>query len=130
PTATSTATPTATSTSTPTPSPTATSTATPSPTATFTPIPTSTSTPTPTATSTPTPTPTPVNHAPVVNAGPDQIIDWPANTVTLSGTVTDDGQPAGATVTSSWSQLSGPGTTTFADAASPSTSASFSAPGV
>src|SRR5207253_1445816 len=47
----------------------------------------------------------------------------------LSGTVTDDGLPTGVTVTSNWSKLSGPGTVTFANAASPATTASFDQPG-
>ena len=44
----------------------------------------------------------------------------------LNGTVTDDGLPTGSTVTSQWSQVSGPGTVTFTDATAPSTTASFS----
>src|SRR5438874_8470180 len=44
----------------------------------------------------------------------------------LAGTVTDDGVPAGVALTVSWTQVSGPGTTTFANAASASTTATFS----
>jgi hypothetical protein len=69
------------------------------------------------------------NQAPVVNAGPDQTITLPAG-ASLSGTVTDDGlpNPPGA-VTTTWSQVSGPGTTTFANPAARSTTATFSVPG-
>ena len=50
-------------------------------------------------------------------------------TATLNGTVTDDGLPAGSTLSSLWSQVSGPGTTTFEDALLSETVASFSASG-
>ena len=50
--------------------------------------------------------------------------------ITLSGSVSDDGLPAGATVTSVWSKVSGPGAVTFSSPASPVTTATFSAPGV
>src|SRR5688572_19428773 len=71
----------------------------------------------------------PVNQAPAVNAGPDQTITLPAS-ATLDGTVTDDGLPTppGA-VTTNWSEVSGPGTVTFADAAAQDTTVSFSAAG-
>ncbi len=72
----------------------------------------------------------PVNQAPVVNAGADQQVTLPA-TASLSGTASDDGLPAPpATLTTTWSQLSGPGTVTFGNANSLSTTASFSAGGV
>lgn len=70
------------------------------------------------------------NIEPQVSAGLDQTIVLPAG-VTLDGTVTDDGLPnPPAIVTSTWSQVSGPGTTTFVDSSSAATSASFSASGV
>jgi len=71
----------------------------------------------------------PVNHAPVVNAGPDQAITLPA-TAALSGTVSDDGlpNPPGA-VTTTWSKSSGPGTVTFAQPAARTTTAAFSEAG-
>ena len=50
---------------------------------------------------------TPTNIAPVVDAGPDQTITLPA-TAALDGTVSDDGLPAG-TLTTTWTQVSGPG---------------------
>ena len=53
-----------------------------------------------------------------------------ANSFALSATTTDDGLPASlGAITTTWSQLSGPGTTTFADASATTTSASFSDPG-
>ena len=72
----------------------------------------------------------PGNQAPVVNAGVDQTVTLPASAA-LVGTASDDGLPAPpATVTVTWSQVSGPGTTTFGNANSLSTSASFSVAGV
>ena len=65
-----------------------------------------------------------VNLAPVVDVGPDQSITLPANVVTLSGLVSDDGLP-GPTVTTLWTKISGPGPVTFADAAASTTTASF-----
>ena len=46
----------------------------------------------------------------------------------LEATVSDDGKPAGGTV-STWSKLSGPGVVTFGDTAGPDTTAQFAAPG-
>ena len=68
------------------------------------------------------------NQAPSANAGPDQNITLPAG-ATLNGTVSDDGLPAGAALTTQWSRISGPGTVTFANAATVNTTATFSAPG-
>jgi hypothetical protein len=69
------------------------------------------------------------NHAPVVNAGPDQSIKLPAQ-ATMQGSVTDDGLPnPPATATNTWSQVSGPGTATFADLHSLTTTVSFSGAG-
>ncbi len=66
------------------------------------------------------------NTAPVVNAGPDLQVPFPAD-ATLDGTLTDDGVPAAATTT--WSKVSGPGDVTFANANAVDTSASFSVEG-
>lgn len=72
----------------------------------------------------------PNNIAPRVSAGTDQTVVWPA-TATLSGEVSDDGFPMPpGTVTTSWSQYSGPGNITFGDANALSTTATFSAPGL
>jgi hypothetical protein len=72
----------------------------------------------------------PFNQAPLVNAGADQAITLPTSTVTLDGTVTDDGlpNPPGA-VTTTWIATSGPGTVTFGDAAAVDTTAMFSEAG-
>lgn len=70
-----------------------------------------------------------LNDPPSVGAGPDiEIIE--GGVASLQGTVADDGFPAvpGA-VTAQWAKVFGPGEVTFADAASPATSATFSEPG-
>ncbi|WP_041584612.1 Ig-like domain-containing protein [Syntrophus aciditrophicus] len=69
------------------------------------------------------------NLAPVVNAGADQTITFPGSAA-LAGTASDDGLPSPpATLTYSWSKVSGPGTVTFGSASSLATTASFSAAG-
>ena len=68
----------------------------------------------------------PANTAPVVNAGLDQNISFPAD-ATLNATVTDDGLVAALNFT--WSKESGPGTVIFANANAEDTTASFSAEG-
>ncbi|MFH1170076.1 MAG: hypothetical protein V1704_00710 [Candidatus Vogelbacteria bacterium] len=70
-----------------------------------------------------------VNQAPVVNAGVDQTISLP-NTAALDGTVSDDGLPnPPATITTTWSKITGPGTVTFENASAVDTTASFSLAG-
>jgi hypothetical protein len=64
---------------------------------------------------------------PVVNAGIDQSITLPEG-ATLDATVTDDGQPT-ANLTTTWTQTSGPGTTTFANPNAVDTTATFSTAG-
>ena len=72
----------------------------------------------------------PVNQAPVVAAGVDQSVTLPAS-ATLEGAASDDGLPSPpAALTTTWSQVSGPGTVTFQNPSSLSTAASFSAAGV
>jgi hypothetical protein len=70
------------------------------------------------------------NQPPSVSAGPDLAMILPA-AASLDGTVTDDGlpNPPGA-VTSTWSQVSGPGTVTFSDPNAVDTTASFSGRGL
>ncbi|MBZ5600924.1 MAG: hypothetical protein LAO79_01305 [Acidobacteriia bacterium] len=68
------------------------------------------------------------NSAPSVAAGSNQTVEFPLKVV-LNGTATDDGLPNG-TLNIAWTQVSGPGTTTFGNAASAATTASFSVPGV
>lgn len=68
------------------------------------------------------------NQAPTVSAGSDQTIAL-GNTATLSGSATDDGRPAGSTLSVSWTKVSGPGTVTFGNASQSATTATFSAGG-
>ena len=72
----------------------------------------------------------PVNHRPTADVGADLDITMPEDTVTLEGTVDDDGEPnpPGA-LTVSWSKISGPGTVTFGDPAAAQTTATFSTVG-
>jgi hypothetical protein len=69
-----------------------------------------------------------VNTAPVVNAGIDQTITLPASG-TLAGSATDDGLPTGSTLSRSWSKVSGPGTVTFANISSLTSTVTFSLAG-
>ncbi|HET7288415.1 MAG TPA: fibro-slime domain-containing protein, partial [Pyrinomonadaceae bacterium] len=68
------------------------------------------------------------NQAPLVNAGPDQLITLPG-CASLTGVATDDGLPTGSALTYRWIKVSGPGTVTFTDASTLATSACFSAGG-
>jgi RHS repeat-associated protein len=69
------------------------------------------------------------NHAPVVNAGPTMTATT-MSPVTLNGTASDDGLPAGGTLTTVWTQLSGPGTVFVGNPAVTNTTATFNAPGI
>jgi cellobiose epimerase len=71
---------------------------------------------------------TPTNTAPVVNAGADRTVTLPS-TLTIAGTVTDDGLPTPPTLTITWSKTSGPGTVTFSPTNAASTTITFSAAG-
>lgn len=64
------------------------------------------------------------NRAPMVDAGDDMTITLPTNTVLLVGSASDDGLPGGV-MSTTWSQVTGPQTVTFADAAAVSTEATF-----
>jgi len=64
---------------------------------------------------------------PVASAGPNQTVNQGA-TVNLNGSVTYTSIP-GQTLSSVWQVANGPGTVTFANSASPQTTATFSAPG-
>jgi hypothetical protein len=71
----------------------------------------------------------PANQAPRVNAGADQTVVLPAAAL-LSGSVSDDGLPnPPGTLTIAWSKVKGRGTVTFANPASPTTTATFSRTG-
>jgi fibronectin type 3 domain-containing protein len=72
----------------------------------------------------------PVNHAPVVSAGQSQTIALPLDQVTLAGSVTDDGLPSGNSVSTHWSQVSGPTGVSFQNEAHPTTEAYFPENGV
>jgi hypothetical protein len=70
-----------------------------------------------------------VNQAPAVAAGSDAMIALPDSAV-LDGTVTDDGLPnPPGMLTTTWSQVSGPGVVTFGDGSAVDTTASFSTEG-
>ena len=72
-----------------------------------------------------------VNAAPVVSAGPDRVTTVPTLSTSLDGTVSDDGLPnPPATVTHSWTKISGPGTVTFGTPTTVDTSVSVSQAGV
>jgi RHS repeat-associated protein len=64
-----------------------------------------------------------------VSAGSDQVIVFPQS-ITLTGTATDAYPVLGEVITVGWSEISGPGTATFANASSLSTTVTFSASGV
>ncbi|HZS44651.1 MAG TPA: DUF6531 domain-containing protein, partial [Blastocatellia bacterium] len=68
---------------------------------------------------------TPPNQPPVVSAGTNQTITLPTNSVTLTGTASDDGLPVGSTLTTTWSQISGPSSVVFGTPNSLTTTASF-----
>ena len=71
----------------------------------------------------------PVNQTPTVNAGVDQTITLPA-AANLSGTASDDGLPnPPATLTTTWSKVSGAGTVTFGNVNALNTTATFSSSG-
>ncbi|MCI0333507.1 MAG: DNRLRE domain-containing protein [Planctomycetes bacterium] len=69
-----------------------------------------------------------VNLPPVVNAGSDRSTEL-GTPVAIDGTVSDDGQPAPASLTTLWTKLSGPGTVTFGNANAVDTTAIFDAVG-
>ncbi len=68
------------------------------------------------------------NQPPTVTAGTDLASTWPATNLTLSGSVTDDGLPAG-TVETTWTQVSGPASAAFSDPSVSSPQVAFPAPG-
>ncbi len=74
------------------------------------------------------PLPEMANEPPVVNAGSDEAVLTTAPLV-LKGSAYDDGLPATAILTTTWSQISGPGIATFANPAQLRTSVTFSQAG-
>ncbi len=72
----------------------------------------------------------PANQAPQVDAGPDRILAHPTNTTVLTGTVGDDGLPAGGVLTYQWAVVGvAPGTAMFATPTAISTAVQFAATG-
>ena len=72
----------------------------------------------------------PPNQAPVVNAGSDQTVIRTDGAL-LTGSVSDDGLPIPpGRVTTQWSQVSGPGTATFANPAGLTTGVTFPQAGI
>src|SRR4249919_1918592 len=69
------------------------------------------------------------NRAPTADAGQDQTVTLP-DQATMRASVADDGLPnPPGSLTPSWSQVSGPGTATFTDPTSPTTTVSFTESG-
>ncbi|MBD2359252.1 hypothetical protein H6G41_32495 [Tolypothrix sp. FACHB-123] len=69
----------------------------------------------------------PINQAPSVNAGEDLVIFKQAS---LNGSVIDDGLPnPPASLTTTWSKISGPGNVSFTNANTEDTTATFSSAG-
>lgn len=71
-----------------------------------------------------------INQPPVVSAGPNLVVTLPTVTVTLRGTASDDGIPAGAPLIVRWIKSSGPGSAVFSNPDQAITNASFDRPGV
>jgi RHS repeat-associated protein len=69
------------------------------------------------------------NQPPIVSAGPTQTASLPTTSVFLNGSVVDDGLPIGGTLTSLWTQLSGPASVTFGTPNQPQTQVTFSQAG-
>jgi hypothetical protein len=70
------------------------------------------------------------NQPPSVDAGPNQTITLPTNSVTLNGSATDDGLPnPPGTLSITWTKVSGPGAVTFSSPTSENTQATFSTSG-
>src|SRR6185369_346080 len=70
------------------------------------------------------------NQTPWVYAGPDRLVGGTNGSAQLEGEVADDGLPTGSILRAQWSKFTGPGSVTFADPASPFTTATFTAPGI
>lgn len=71
------------------------------------------------------------NEAPVVDAGLDQVITLPNDTITLNGVVSDDGLPENpGVVVTTWRMISGPEDVTFSDVNALDSNVIFSTSGV
>ncbi|MET0625293.1 MAG: VWA domain-containing protein [Pyrinomonadaceae bacterium] len=73
--------------------------------------------------------PPPVNRPPEVEAGGDQTITLPADTVALQGTAADDGLPEGSALTYQWSKVSGPAAVVFDSPRALASNVTFTQPG-
>lgn len=70
------------------------------------------------------------NLRPIADAGPNRTVTLP-DQASLAGAARDDGLPnPPGSLSTTWSQVSGPGTATFTDRHSPTTTVGFSAAGV
>jgi hypothetical protein len=69
------------------------------------------------------------NQAPSVEAGVDQTITWPEDTVLLSADVRDDGLPNGSPPEVNWDMTSGPADAVIVSSKQPQTEVDFTAPG-
>ena len=65
----------------------------------------------------------------MVSAGPDRVVELPAKTVSLAGSVSDDGLPVGGGLQLAWTVVSAPGPVAFSDPASASATATLSSAG-
>ncbi len=70
----------------------------------------------------------PPNLGPLVNAGADVAVSFPTP-APLAGSISDDGKPLPANLTSTWQTVSGPGEVGFANPNAASTTATFDVPG-
>lgn len=68
------------------------------------------------------------NQPPSVDAGANQTVSWPSNSVQLNGSAEDDGLP-NAALSTTWTRVSGPGTVSFSHPNSLQTLATFSVAG-
>jgi hypothetical protein len=73
--------------------------------------------------------PPPVNRPPIVDAGGDQSITLPTNSVSLNGIASDDGLPQGSVLQLTWSVVSGPGSVVFSDPTKAISTATFATAG-
>ena len=71
----------------------------------------------------------PQNQAPSVEAGVDQTITWPNDTVPLSADVADDGLPNGNSLEVNWVMTSGPADAVIISSTQPQTEVDFTTPG-
>lgn len=74
---------------------------------------------------------TATNQAPVANAGADRsaVLSSASVQVSMSGSASDDGLPAGSSLSYAWTRLSGPASVSFSSASSAATNATFTATG-